>query len=115
MLDLSKSGSEGRGGMALMENQTRNPASAQAAHGGQTAAERFGVVERPDLTYTPEVAEATAHLYERVKDHIPAFEWPVYAPYVHAINKLKPYGSLYLHPILDCLVSSLVYLLNFVL
>ena len=89
MLDLSKSGSEGRGGMALMENQTRNPAPAQAAHGGQTAAERFGVVERPDLTYTPEVAEATAHLYERVKDHIPAFEWPVYAPYVHAINKLK--------------------------
>jgi quinolinate synthase len=35
------------------------------------------------------VARETAHLYERVRDHIPEIEWPVYAPYVHAINRIK--------------------------
>jgi quinolinate synthase len=55
----------------------------------QTAAERFGIMEKPDLTFTPQIARETAHLYERVKQFIPAFEWPVYAPYVHAINQLK--------------------------
>lgn len=54
-----------------------------------TAAERFGVLERPDLTFTPEIARETEHLYEKVKQFIPAFEWPVYAPYVAAINRLK--------------------------
>ena len=54
-----------------------------------TAAERFGVVEKPDLTFTPEIARETEHLYEKVKQFIPAFEWPVYAPYVAAINRLK--------------------------
>ena len=39
--------------------------------------------------YTPDVAAATAPLYEHVKDVIPAFEWPVHAPYVAAINVLK--------------------------
>ena len=39
--------------------------------------------------YTPDVAAATAALYEHVKDVIPAFEWPVHAPYVAAINALK--------------------------
>lgn len=43
----------------------------------------------PDLAYTPEIAEATAHLYERVRHHIPEFEWPVHAPYVFHINRLK--------------------------
>lgn len=56
---------------------------------GPSAAERFGIIEKPDLTFTPEIASATAHLYERVKDFIPAIEWPVYAPYVYAINRLK--------------------------
>jgi len=54
-----------------------------------TAAERFGVAEKPDLTFTPEIARETEHLYEKVKQFIPAFEWPVYAPYVAAINRLK--------------------------
>ena len=40
--------------------------------------------------YTPEVAAATAApFYERVSRVIPAFEWPVHAPYVDAINRLK--------------------------
>ncbi len=41
------------------------------------------------LDYTPEVAEATAEIYERVKDIIPAIEWPFFAPYIKAINDLK--------------------------
>jgi quinolinate synthase len=43
----------------------------------------------PSLEYTDEVAAETAHLYERVKDVVPAIEWPVMAPYVKAINDLK--------------------------
>ncbi len=57
--------------------------------GAGLAAERFGVVDMPELGYTDEVARETAHLYERVAHHIPEIEWPVHAPYVHAINKLK--------------------------
>ena len=53
------------------------------------AAERFGVLPMPNLDFTPEVAAATAHLYEKVKTVIPAIEWPVHAPYVKAINDLK--------------------------
>ncbi|MAS04297.1 MAG: quinolinate synthase [Ahrensia sp.] len=54
-----------------------------------SAADRFGVIERPVLEWTPEIAEETEHLYQKVKDHIPRIEWPVYAPYVAAINRLK--------------------------
>jgi quinolinate synthase len=46
-------------------------------------------IEMPDLTFTPEVEAATAHLYERVAHVIPAIEWPFHAPYVKAINDLK--------------------------
>ena len=41
------------------------------------------------LEYTPEVAQKTADLQERVKDFIPSVEWPVVAPLIHAINELK--------------------------
>jgi quinolinate synthase len=41
------------------------------------------------LDYSPEVAEATAPLYEKVSRVIPKVEWPFHAPYVDAINKLK--------------------------
>jgi quinolinate synthase len=53
------------------------------------APRRFPPVAMPSLEWTPEVAAATAHLYERVKTVIPAIEWPVFAPYVKAINELK--------------------------
>ncbi len=43
----------------------------------------------PPLAYTEAVARETADLYERVRDVIPAIEWPVLAPYVKAINDLK--------------------------
>ena len=46
-------------------------------------------LDMPELAYTPEVAEATKHLYEKVKDVVPAVEWQTFAPYIHAINRLK--------------------------
>ena len=39
--------------------------------------------------YTPEVAAATADLYDRVRQVIPAIEWPVHAPLIDAIQRLK--------------------------
>jgi quinolinate synthase len=47
------------------------------------------MLERTDLTFTPEIAAETAHLYERVKHIVPSIEWPFHAPYVAAINRLK--------------------------
>lgn len=41
------------------------------------------------LTYTPQVAADTASIFDRVRHVIPEVEWPVYAPYIDAINKLK--------------------------
>ena len=45
-------------------------AALQASAAVKTAAERFGILERPDLTFTPEIARETAHLYERVKQFV---------------------------------------------
>jgi quinolinate synthase len=42
-----------------------------------------------DLPYTDEVKAETDHLYAQVADFIPEFEWPAYAPLVHAINTIK--------------------------
>jgi quinolinate synthase len=50
---------------------------------------RLGLLPMPDLAWTPDVERATAHLYAKVKDVIPAVEWPFFAPYVKAINELK--------------------------
>jgi quinolinate synthase len=54
-----------------------------------SAADRFGILPMPDLEYTPEVARETDALYQKVRHHIPAIEWPVHAPYVYWINRLK--------------------------
>jgi quinolinate synthase len=43
----------------------------------------------PSLEWTPEVEQATAPLYERVKHVIPPIEWPLMAPTIKAINALK--------------------------
>jgi quinolinate synthase len=56
---------------------------------GKTALERFGALEKPDLTWNKAIEEETAHLYEKVKTVIPPNEWPFHAPYVAAINRLK--------------------------
>ena len=39
--------------------------------------------------WTPEIAEETEHLYERLRDFVPALEWRVHAPYIHAIEVWK--------------------------
>jgi quinolinate synthase len=41
------------------------------------------------LPYTAEIAAATAPFYSRVKHVVPEIEWPVFAPYVAAINAIK--------------------------
>ena len=43
----------------------------------------------PSLEWNAEVERETAHLYERVKNVVPAVEWPFFAPSVRAINALK--------------------------
>ena len=53
------------------------------------AAKKYGVLDMPDLDYSPALAEATREEYDRVSSVIPAIEWPGFAPYVKAINELK--------------------------
>lgn len=53
------------------------------------AARAFKPLEMPELEYTPGLAKEMAPLYERVKNVIPSVEWPFFAPYIHAINRLK--------------------------
>lgn len=43
----------------------------------------------PELSYTDDVKARTAPIYERVKRVIPPVEWPVHAPVIDAINRLK--------------------------
>jgi quinolinate synthase len=43
----------------------------------------------PGLRYTSEVERNTAHLYAKVRGVIPEVEWPVYAPLIDRINRLK--------------------------
>jgi quinolinate synthase len=42
-----------------------------------------------DLPYTSDVANETRSIFERVAHVIPPVEWPLHAPYVSAINRLK--------------------------
>ncbi len=39
--------------------------------------------------YTPEVAHATAHIYEKICDLVPEVEWRLQAPLIHEILRLK--------------------------
>src|ERR1700753_2696903 len=55
--------------------------------GSITSGERMSRMET--LTYTPQIAAATAPLYARVASVVPEIEWPTFAPYVDAINRLK--------------------------
>jgi quinolinate synthase len=41
------------------------------------------------LAYSPAIAAETASLYQRVSRVIPEIEWPVHAPYIAEINRLK--------------------------
>jgi len=42
-----------------------------------------------DLPFTSEIAAETEPIFERVEHVIPRVEWPLHAPYVAAINRLK--------------------------
>ena len=42
-----------------------------------------------NLAYTPEVAAATKALYAKVANVIPEIEWPIFAPLIAEINRLK--------------------------
>ncbi|MBV8489078.1 MAG: quinolinate synthase NadA, partial [Candidatus Eremiobacteraeota bacterium] len=42
-----------------------------------------------ELPYTPAVAAETNPIFERVAHVIPRVEWPIHAPYVAAINRMK--------------------------
>ncbi len=44
---------------------------------------------RRGLTFTPEIAAATAHHYDRIRAVVPPVEWPAMAPFIHAIEALK--------------------------
>jgi len=46
-------------------------------------------VRGASLEYTPAVAASTAEVYERVRSVVPALEWPIHAPYIDAIERLK--------------------------
>lgn len=41
------------------------------------------------LEYTAEVAAATEHIYPKLEQSIPRFEWELAAPLIYEINRLK--------------------------
>ncbi|MEM7582750.1 MAG: quinolinate synthase NadA [Acidobacteriota bacterium] len=43
----------------------------------------------PVLEYTPQIAAQTAEIYQRLEQVIPEIEWPVHAPYIAEIERLK--------------------------
>ncbi len=50
---------------------------------------RATLADSYDLKFSPAIKQATAPIYDRVKDLIPDLEWPFFAPLVFAINQLK--------------------------
>lgn len=57
--------------------------------GASAAAGKFGILDMPDLDYTPELAKEMEPAYARISSVVPPVEWPAFAPYVKAINDLK--------------------------
>ncbi len=54
------------------------------------ATEIFEHIFEPDPPpFTDEVRRNTAAVYERLRPVVPEIEWPVHAPYIDAINRLK--------------------------
>ena len=48
-----------------------------------------GAALQPALPFTAEVERETAPIYARMSRVLPAIEWPVHAPYIAAIQRLK--------------------------
>ena len=72
-----------------LQGPERNRPAAAVPPTGSSAARKHGIKPMPALAWNARVAAETAHLYERIKTVVPAVEWPVFAPYVKAINALK--------------------------
>jgi quinolinate synthase len=47
------------------------------------------ILKPEDLDYTPEIRRITDPIYQRLKSVIPEMEWPVHAPLIAAIQRLK--------------------------
>ncbi len=75
--------------MPIIETLGPQARSAHPAPQARRARTRYPILPMPALEWNAEVERETAHLYERVKNVIPSVEWPFFAPYVRAINKLK--------------------------
>ena len=43
----------------------------------------------PPLDYTPQIAARTAPIYQKLRSVVPEVEWPIHAPYVAEIQRLK--------------------------
>ena len=41
------------------------------------------------MDFTPEIREATNHIYQKISKVVPEIEWSTHAPYIHKINQLK--------------------------
>ena len=41
------------------------------------------------MEFTSEIKKATDPIYQKISKVLPEIEWPVHAPYIHKINKLK--------------------------
>ncbi|WP_414693150.1 quinolinate synthase NadA [Parvibaculum sp.] len=64
-----------------MQRDTARPAKVEPR--------KFKPLDMPMLEYTPGLAKEMAPLYEKVRHVVPSIEWPFFAPYIHAINRLK--------------------------
>ena len=75
--------------MPIIETIGPPARSTQRTPQARRARTRFPILPMPALEWNAQVQRETAHLYERVKNVIPSVEWPFFAPYVRAINRLK--------------------------
>ncbi len=75
--------------MPIIETLGPQVRSRLPAPQARRAPSRFPILPMPPVEWNAQVERETAHLYERVKNVIPSVEWPFFAPYVHAINRLK--------------------------
>ena len=75
--------------MPILETCGPQRASATIPTAPHRSSRKFDLLPQPSLDWNEQVARDTAHLYERIKTVVPAVEWPFFAPYVQAINRLK--------------------------